>query len=64
MFIVDHTGVWFVHLFTYVFRTDELIQRTLREVFADTTVLTIAHRLNTIMDSTRVIVSDICSTLV
>ncbi|XP_075262866.1 ATP-binding cassette subfamily C member 4-like isoform X2 [Convolutriloba macropyga] len=40
------------------YATDELIQRTLREVFADATVLTIAHRLNTILDSTRVIVLD------
>uniref|UniRef100_A0A8C5L1S6 Multidrug resistance-associated protein 1 n=1 Tax=Jaculus jaculus TaxID=51337 RepID=A0A8C5L1S6_JACJA len=38
--------------------TDNLIQSTIRTQFEDCTVLTIAHRLNTIMDYTRVIVLD------
>ncbi|XP_053612777.1 multidrug resistance-associated protein 1 isoform X2 [Plodia interpunctella] len=38
--------------------TDDLIQKTIRSEFASCTVLTIAHRLNTIMDSTRVMVLD------
>ncbi|XP_033614349.1 multidrug resistance-associated protein 1 isoform X3 [Fukomys damarensis] len=38
--------------------TDGLIQSAIRTQFEDCTVLTIAHRLNTIMDYTRVIVLD------
>uniref|UniRef100_A0A8C3NY64 Canalicular multispecific organic anion transporter 2 n=2 Tax=Cyanoderma ruficeps TaxID=181631 RepID=A0A8C3NY64_9PASS len=38
--------------------TDDLIQMTIRTQFVGCTVLTIAHRLNTIMDYTRVLVLD------
>lgn len=38
--------------------TDALIQRTIRTNFANNTVITIAHRLNTIIDSDRVLVLD------
>ncbi|XP_066474476.1 ATP-binding cassette sub-family C member 10 [Tiliqua scincoides] len=37
-------------------KTDRLLQQTIRQRFADKTVLTIAHRLNTILDSDRVLV--------
>ncbi|XP_060873076.1 ATP-binding cassette sub-family C member 4-like isoform X2 [Metopolophium dirhodum] len=39
-------------------QTDLLIQRTIRNKFRATTVLTIAHRLNTVIDSDKVLVLD------
>ncbi|XP_037050766.1 multidrug resistance-associated protein 1-like isoform X2 [Bradysia coprophila] len=38
--------------------TDDLIQKTIRTEFNDCTILTIAHRLNTIIDSDKVLVLD------
>lgn len=38
--------------------TDSLIQKSVRSNFAECTVITIAHRLQTIMDSDRVMVMD------
>ncbi|KAK9316859.1 P-loop containing nucleoside triphosphate hydrolase protein [Lipomyces starkeyi] len=36
--------------------TDQIIQETIRKEFKDRTILTIAHRLNTIIDSDRIVV--------
>ncbi|KAK3702956.1 hypothetical protein QZH41_002859 [Actinostola sp. cb2023] len=40
------------------YKTDQLVQQVIRRKFCNCTVLTIAHRLNTIMDYDRVLVLD------
>lgn len=40
-------------------QTDALLQTTLRsDMFRDRTIITIAHRINTILDSDRIVVLD------
>ncbi|VEU22972.1 DEKNAAC104181 [Brettanomyces naardenensis] len=39
-------------------RTDSIVQETIRSAFKERTILTIAHRLNTIIDSDRIMVLD------
>lgn len=39
-------------------QTDELIQKAIRRKFVNCTVLIIAHRLNTVMDSSKILVMD------
>lgn len=38
--------------------TDQFVQQIIREEFADCTVITIAHRLDSVVDSDRVLVMD------
>ena len=47
----------FFRFLFFVFRTDDLIQQAIRNKFQECTVLTVAHRLRTVIDSDRILVS-------
>lgn len=53
----EYISINFVHAL-FIYSTDTLIQQTIRIKFANCTVLTVAHRLHTIIDSDRVLVMD------
>ena len=38
--------------------SDEMIQQAMKEKFSDNTVLTVAHRLNTVLESDRILVME------
>lgn len=42
----------------YFFRTDQLVQKTIRSKFSECTILTIAHRLQTVLDNDVILVLD------
>ena len=46
----------FAYLFILDYKTDSVIQSTLRhEMSSDVTVITVAHRLQTIMDADKIV---------
>ena len=52
---LERSGCWCC-MFHVSRRTDELIQRSIRDQFRECTVLTVAHRLRTVIDSDRIMV--------
>ena len=46
----------YINLIIIIFRTDGQIQDTIRNRFSDITILSIAHRVETVMDMDRIMV--------
>lgn len=57
--IVFKHYLFVTQLLCIVHSTDALIQKSIRKHFADCTVITVAHRLHTVADSDRVVVSSL-----
>ena len=60
MFDHDHDFLlWgFANLFILDYKTDSIIQATLRhQMGSDVTIITVAHRLQTIMDADKIVCS-------
>ena len=51
-------SIWNLATANVDYHSDSIIQKSIRQDFLDSTVLTIAHRLNTIIDYDRVLVLD------
>ena len=52
----DDLGFYIAIFICLYFRTDSAIQKTIRECFGECTIITVAHRLHTIMKSDRIMV--------
>ena len=45
-----------LNMIKFICRTDGIVQTSIRENFSDCTVMTIAHRIGTVLDSDKIMV--------